>query len=148
MHAEKETLRSITKTISKLFAQLEEIRAKQAEFEEKAQSLLGRIKAMTEAYEKIAGEPPTIPYPAAIAGKYEKRPVVGPNARIGNAMQSILEEYGPLAASELIPKLRERNVRLSERSPNAVITMTIRQDQAKRFKRLADGIIRLAKEGK
>lgn len=72
----------------------------------------------------------------------------GPNAKIGDAMEAVLKDAGPLVTRDLIDRLRQRNIRLSEKYPRVVITMTIKQDKAKRFNRLADKRIALRRNKK
>jgi hypothetical protein len=75
------------------------------------------------------------------------KPLVGPNATIGDAMEAILtESRKPLTKDEIIEQLRLRGVGISLRNPKVVLSIAILRDKKQRFKTLDDGRVKLAEK--
>jgi len=63
------------------------------------------------------------------------RPPLGPNAKIGDAIEAILKEAKrPLTKDEIVDKLREYGVGISLNNPKIVLAIAIKRDKNKRFK--------------
>ena len=121
---------------------LKQIERDQVRLGSQAIAIRQSIRAESESYKQLTGRYPSFVNENELRGK----PRSGVKAKIGDAMESILKEYHSLTTKEIVEKLRERNVQTSSENALSVVSMTTKQDVAKRFMRGLDGRIILRKK--
>lgn len=123
---------------NRINVEIRELQRQKGETLARLGALLGIYKYLKEKYPSMSL--PTINIPP------ELRFNLGVNTKIGDAVEIVLSERGALTQREIIELLREANVRLSLKHPHIVLANTMKRDKAKRFKKLKDGRITLAKK--
>ena len=58
---------------------------------------------------------------------------IAPGSSIADAMEAILKEFGPMKTAEMILKLREFQISISEKNARIVIRNAIKRDTKQRF---------------
>ena len=104
-------------------------------FRSQKQLLLFHLESLLESIIHLKETEPQLKFP-----KLEIPPelLFSQNTTIGNAMEIMLKQRGPLTQREIIDWLREAKIRISERNPHVTIANAIRKDKKKRFRKLKD----------
>lgn len=141
---EKTLLKEIKNISDQLSLLIEEI----TELEKKQNDLLSKFKSLCAAYKLLTGKEPAfkkVPLSILLTGQValESTIVSGANAKLGDALSSILREHKALEINKAIELLRERKVKLSLKNPRNVLANLVKNDAQKRFMRLEDGKISL-----
>jgi len=138
----KDLDRAIDALLSKRSALVDErdaLHQKLTQINSKIAELNGIIRALSLSFRArpTAKYKPSVPiFPDVSA--------VGPNAKIGDAMEAILTEAKkPLPKDEIIEKLRENGVGISLNNPKIVLAIVIKRDKKKRFVASKDGRVAL-----
>ncbi|MBM4161020.1 MAG: hypothetical protein FJ217_07970 [Ignavibacteria bacterium] len=135
------TSNELENSLRKLVDQIEHHFRKQRLVELKTLDLLKQEQAVRTAYKALTGKESQVRKPSTDV-MLEIKLTRGPNAKLADVIEAILQEAGPLEVNDLISQLRKRDVRLSLASPRNVVANTVNRNRDK-LTRLNDGRIGL-----
>jgi hypothetical protein len=101
--------------------------------------LLNQLDAILKTFDVLGGRPDNLIVPPELQFK--------PNTTIGDAMESILKERGPLSKKELISILAGANLIKNPKNARVLIANAISKDSRKRFEISADKKVMLKQSG-
>lgn len=105
--------------------------------------LLVQLQTVLESIKRLKETEPHLKFPEL---EIPPELLFSPDMTIGDAMEIMLKERGPLTQREIINLLGPTDIRISKSNPHVVIANTIRKDKRNRFRRLKDGRVALAKK--
>lgn len=125
-------------------AKLKELVTQIALLKQAQDMILDQIDKSTRLLHDIRDEYPKIKAPILVL-PLELRFVANPNLTIGDAIEMLLIEHGPMMQREIIDALKKSGMRMSSKNPHVVVANAVKRDAKNRFKRLNDGRVALEK---
>lgn len=113
-----------------------------ASLQKRRNDILKEIDSLRLNFKK-AFDPKTLEELFPKVAKYAPSPIIRSNMKIGDAMEMIIKAEGAQFQKDLIAKIRNVGIRISEKSPYVVMGYVINHDSRTRFQVLEDGRVGL-----
>lgn len=123
MATKKDAVTFLDKDWRKISLDLLDVQTQLSTLEEQKKAILDHLRGLLTAFE-VLGAKPSMGIPQELR--------FGLNASLGDAMEQILLEYGPLAKKILIKELRQGG-RLTGKNARVILANAIKRDGKKRF---------------
>jgi hypothetical protein len=108
-------------------------------------SLIDEMQSTSKLFSTIRKERPDVKLPELIV-PVNFNFAANPNLSIGDAMEMLLRERGPLTQRQMIDAIHEGGLHINSKHPHIVMANAIKRDAKKRFVRLKDGKVGLSKK--
>jgi hypothetical protein len=135
----------------RLREELRKLEAEMMPLQEKRRELVKDIRKILRNRKNITDYVKTGLPKIELFDEYLKRQEVqplNPSMKLGDAIEAIIKTDGPQFQKDIINKIRNAEIRLSEKNPYPVIYAAVYRDKEKRFKILPDGRVDLALKAK
>ncbi len=106
--------------------------------------LIGEMQQTNKLFISIREHHPNIRLPK-LQLPSEFQFAVNPDITLGDAMEILIKERGTMTQRELIDAIQAGGLSISAKNPHVVIANAVSRDSKKRFVRLANGKVSLAK---
>ncbi len=105
---------------------------------------INEMQLTNKAFMRIREDHPSIKLPK-LQLPSEFQFAINPDLTLGDAMEILIKERGALTQRELIDAIQAGGLSISAKNPHVVIANAVSRDSKKRFVRLANGKVSLAK---
>ena len=138
MTAVKDAVRLLQKNWETISLDLWKINNELKTLSNRKTDLLSQLDGLLKTFDVLGHRPDNLIVPTELLHK--------PEAFIGDVIETILKESGPMSRTDLIERLKQTG-RLNTKNGRIILSNAIKRDKRKRFVE-KDGKVKLATEGK
>ena len=138
MTAIKDTVKVLSKNWETISFELYSVNGNLTKLSRRKAELLSQLEGLLKTFDVLGHRPDNLIVPTELLHK--------PEAFIGDVIETILKESGPMSRTDLIERLKQTG-RLNTKNGRIILSNAIKRDKRKRFVE-KDGKVKLATEGK